>query len=44
VGAILGGYLCAGVARRLGRPVVRRAVVVIGWAMAVALFVKKYVA
>jgi uncharacterized membrane protein YfcA len=40
VGAIAGGYLCAGVARRLGRAAVRRIVVVIGFAMAVSLFVR----
>ena len=41
VGAIIGGYGCAGVARRLGRTAVRRAVIVIGWIMAVSLFIKK---
>jgi uncharacterized membrane protein YfcA len=40
-GAVLGGYGCAGVARRLGRTVVRRAVIAIGWVMAVSLFIKR---
>ena len=42
IGAVLGGYLCAGVARRLGRTAVRRIVIVVGFAMAVSLFVKKW--
>ncbi len=37
VGGILGGYVGAGVARRVGRGVVRRAVIVIGLAMAASL-------
>ena len=37
VGAIVGGYGGAGVARRVGRATVRRAVVVIGFAMAASL-------
>ncbi len=37
VGAIIGGYAGAGVARRVGRATVRRAVVVIGFAMAASL-------
>ena len=41
VGAVSGGYLCAGVARRLGRTAVRRIVIAVGFAMAVGLFVKK---
>jgi len=41
VGAIIGGYGCAGVARRLGRTAVRRAVIAIGWVMAISLFIKK---
>ncbi len=40
VGAIAGGYGGAGLARRLGRTVVRRVVIGIGFAMALALFVK----
>lgn len=36
--AIMGGYFAAGVARRLGRPLVRRLVILIGIAMAVSLF------
>jgi uncharacterized membrane protein YfcA len=42
VGAIVGGYLGAGTARRLGRTTVRRIVILIGLAMAVSLFVKKW--
>jgi uncharacterized membrane protein YfcA len=41
-GAIIGGYGCAGVARKLGRTTVRRIVVGIGWSMAIALFIKKW--
>jgi len=41
VGAVMGGYLCAGVARRMGRTAVRRIVVGIGFAMAISLFLKK---
>jgi uncharacterized membrane protein YfcA len=37
VGAIVGGYGGAGLARRLGRRFVRRSVIVIGFAMAVSL-------
>jgi uncharacterized membrane protein YfcA len=38
IGAIAGGYGGAGLARKLGRRFVRRAVVVIGFGMAVSLF------
>jgi uncharacterized membrane protein YfcA len=41
VTAIIGGYLGARVAQRLGRTFVRRAVVVIGLAMGLALFFKR---
>ena len=41
VAAILGGYLGAGTARKLGRNAVRRIVILIGLGMAVSLFVKK---
>lgn len=41
VTAIIGGYLGARVARHLGRTFVRRAVVVIGLAMGIALFFKR---
>jgi uncharacterized membrane protein YfcA len=41
VGTLLGGYLGAHAARRLGRVFVRRAVVVIGVVMSVALFFKR---
>ena len=40
VAAILGGYLAAGVARRLGKVFVRRVVIGVGLIMAVSLFVK----
>jgi uncharacterized membrane protein YfcA len=40
VAAVAGGYLCAGLARRLGRAAVRRIVIVIGLAMAVSLFLR----
>lgn len=40
IGTILGGYLGARVARRLGRKFVRVAVVVIGLVMTIALFLK----
>jgi uncharacterized membrane protein YfcA len=41
IGAILGGWLGAGAARRLGRTAVRRIVIGIGFGMAVSLFIKK---
>jgi uncharacterized membrane protein YfcA len=41
VGAILGGWGGAGTARKLGRTAVRRIVIVIGFGMAISLFVKK---
>ena len=41
VGAILGGYLGAGTARKLGRVAVRRIVIAIGFGMAISLFIKK---
>ena len=40
IGAMAGGYLCAGLARRLGRQAVRRIVVVIGFSMALSLFLR----
>lgn len=40
IGAIAGGYGCAGLARRLARSAVRRIVILIGFAMAVSLFLK----
>jgi uncharacterized protein len=40
MGAIVGGYTGAGVARRIGRTAVRRIVILIGFGMAVSLFVK----
>jgi len=42
VGAVIGGYLCAGLVRRMGSTTVRRIVIGIGFAMAVSLFVKKW--
>jgi uncharacterized membrane protein YfcA len=41
VGAISGGYFGAGVARKIGRAAVRKIVVVVGFAMALSLLVKK---
>jgi uncharacterized membrane protein YfcA len=41
VGAIVGGYGGAGVARRLGRTAVRRIVIAIGFGMALSLFIKR---
>jgi uncharacterized membrane protein YfcA len=41
IGAIAGGYACAGVARRVGRTAVRRVVIGVGFAMAISLFFKK---
>jgi uncharacterized membrane protein YfcA len=40
VGAILGGYLAAGVARRIGKQAVRRFVIAIGFTIATALFIR----
>jgi len=40
VGAIIGGVASAGVARRMGRKAVRRAVIVAGFAMTIALFLR----
>lgn len=40
IGSLIGGYLGARAARKLGRTFVRRAVVVIGVVMSIALFVK----
>ncbi len=40
-GALAGGYGGAGAARKLGRATVRRIVVVIGFGMALSLFVKR---
>jgi uncharacterized membrane protein YfcA len=40
VGATIGGIASAGVARRMGRKAVRRAVIVIGLAMTLALFLR----
>jgi uncharacterized membrane protein YfcA len=40
LGAIIGGVASAGVARRMGRKAVRRAVIVFGFAMTLALFLR----
>ena len=40
IGATIGGVAAAGVARRMGRKAVRRAVIVIGFSMALAMFVR----
>jgi uncharacterized protein len=42
VGAIAGGYLGAGLARRLGREAVKRSVIVIGLSMSLLLFVRTW--
>ena len=42
IGAIAGGITGAGTARRIGRPAVRRIVIVVGFAMALATFVRLY--
>jgi len=39
-GATLGGVAAAGLARRMGRKAVRRAVIVVGFAMTVVLFLR----
>ena len=41
-GSVLGGYLGAGAARRMGRTTVRRIVIGIGFAMTAALFLKSW--
>jgi hypothetical protein len=41
VGAIIGGWGGAGMARKLGRNSVRRIVIAIGFGMAISLFVRK---
>ena len=40
IGAVVGGVAGAGTARRVGRPVVRRIVIVVGFAMALAMFMR----
>jgi uncharacterized membrane protein YfcA len=40
IGAVVGGVAAAGVARRMGRTAVRRAVIVVGFAMTLALFLR----
>jgi uncharacterized membrane protein YfcA len=40
--ALLGGYAAAGVARRIGRVTVRRFVIIVGFTIAVVLFVKMF--
>ena len=40
VGAIIGGYFGAGLARRIGAKAVRRIVIFVGFGMAVSLFIK----
>jgi uncharacterized protein len=41
LGTIVGGYVGAGTARKLGRTVIRRIVILIGFGMAVSLFLKR---
>lgn len=40
--ALMGGYAAAGVARRIGRVIVRRFVIAVGFTIAVVLFVKMF--
>jgi uncharacterized membrane protein YfcA len=40
VGAIIGGYFGAGVARRIGAKAVQRIVIIVGFGMALSLFIK----
>jgi uncharacterized membrane protein YfcA len=40
VGSTVGGYAAAGVARRIGKEAVRRFVIVVGFSMAAALFIR----
>ncbi len=42
VAAIIGGYGSAGIARKMGRTVVRRIVIVIGFGMALSLLIKRH--
>jgi uncharacterized membrane protein YfcA len=42
VGAIAGGIAGAGTARRIGRTAVRRIVVIVGFSMALAMFLQLY--
>jgi uncharacterized membrane protein YfcA len=44
VGAIIGGYGGALIARRIGGPAVRRIVIIVGLSMAISMFVKFFVA
>jgi len=40
--ALVGGYAAAGVARKIGRVIVRRFVIAVGFTIAVLLFVKMF--
>ena len=40
VGAIVGGLVGASTARRVGRPAVRHIVIVVGFAMALSMFLR----
>lgn len=42
VSAVIGGYGAAGLARRIGKTTVRRFVIVVGFSISLALFVKKF--
>jgi uncharacterized membrane protein YfcA len=42
IGAILGGYLAAGVARKIGKQAVRRFVIAIGFTIALTLFIRLF--
>ena len=41
IGSIAGGFTGAHLARRIGRPMVRKIVIAVGFAMAVSLFLKR---
>jgi hypothetical protein len=41
LGTVVGGYVGAGTARKLGRTVIRRIVILIGFGMALSLFLKR---
>ena len=42
VGSLLGGYGAAGIARRIGKTLLRRFVIVVGFSISAALFVRMF--
>jgi uncharacterized membrane protein YfcA len=42
IGAIIGGYGAAGVARRIGKQAVRRFVIAVGFTIAITLFIRLF--